>query len=447
MSDLPAPNALLADPVVDRNVFFLLALHAHSFTRKDWVISCFSIFKEAEDEWQKDPYAFRVVIKEGMYWFVNPENQTLKMISGVTAATPMFKMNDIIHLKANNVNNLKTDVESTIGLLLFNFSCLVYAFNDRIDYINEEVKPDRLEKQILKVLVDDPAVGETIKPEQITVSEYLIFAQMVYQLSGYSQLCVPSASPKTLTHHPDIHKLRDRLLEENKDHLEDPVFIARINKQLEDLDREWVDDYGKDFLIKGKSFSNSRLKAHAMGGIEKPFVDGDRPVLVRTSLSEGIDYRKLPPMINTLRDASHSRGFQTQLGGVIAKVMGRSFQNSSTVPEDCGSTVGLTFDVTERNFDTIVGFYYLDKFKPVEITPELKAGMIGKSFDIRSPMVCKTRFSDHCAICMGKENAQNPSGNTSLATDIGSVIMQASMKRMHNTIIFVARYNFIDSIQ
>lgn len=434
---------------MDKLSFFLLALKAEMFCRKDWVIKCFSVFYEEAEDYLKDPFPYRIIQLEKTYGFINPVGDSFEIIPITDSVlnVPLFTPTELISITKGSVPNLKEDVVTTYGELFYNYAVLCYAFNDIIPYQNHEIKPTKIEALIEELLEDDLPVGEPPVAGKIYVSMYKKFAEATFQLGGYNELFVPSASPKTLTGHPDGKKLRDKLLAENASMLHDPATIARIDKQLEELDRSWVDDDGKDFYIKDKAYSNTRKKMFYMHGIEKPFTEGDAPVLITNSLAEGWDFNKLPAMANSLREGSYNRGSETQLGGVAAKEAFRAFQNVAIGEKDCGSKLGWARTISTTNASKYIGFYYLVNDLPVEITKENIVELIGKTINIRSPMLCKTSYTDFCEVCMGKQNSMNPTGLNALAQAVGSQFLSVFMKKMHVTSLALARYDFKSAIR
>lgn len=425
--------------------YFLAALKNGAYKRKQWVIHCFSQFKETEGTWVNDNYPFRLLVINDAYHFVNLEspNEPTRL-EGVTTTSPAFSFGEHIDLKAGDVPNLKKDVSTTYGDLLFNYLVLIDAFGSKVDYHEGRVNIKKLESMIESRLVDD-VEGENDQ-DKIYVREFRVFMDNMYQLVGFTQLCVPSASPKTMTRDPNIPDLRKKLLAGNESRFQDPAFIARVDKELEQTDRAWVDDWGKDFYIKDKSYSNVRKKVFLMHGLEKGFTENDPNVLIQNSLSEGWDFTKLPAMCNSLREGSFNRGALTEFGGVATKEAFRAFQNASITDVDCGTTLGKPTLITEDNHSVYVGFYHVVKGQTVEITKDNVRALIGSTIIRRSPMLCKTPYTDYCQTCAGKQLAQTPTALGAATAGVGSIFMGAFMKKMHVSSLSLKKYLFKSSI-
>lgn len=443
---------------MDKLEYFLKALKEGAFKKKHWVISAFSKTLEEENAWSADPYPYRIVLWQGEYHFIDLErNGDFSLIEGTRPEEPPFSFKERIKLKAGQVPNLKRDVDTTYGNLLFNYLVLVWAFHDKIEFQTGAVRANEIEKIIETRLTDEPEGGAPEvgssgwvggKDAPIYVSEYLRFCEAMFSLVGYTQLCVPAATEKSLTTHPDMPALKARLLEENKDRLHDPAVIARIEEQLIALDREWLKgDPSEGFYIDKKSFDVRRKKTHLMSGVETGFKEGAEIDLITNSLAEGWDISKMPAMMNSLRDGSYSRGALTALGGESVKYFLRVFQNTKIAEEDCKSKLGRDKDITQANYQRYIGFYKINPNGIEQLTEENLKGYIGRTIKIRSPMYCKTASTSFCAVCMGDSNAENPNALGTLGSAVGSQFLSLFMAQMHGKALTVAHYDFKEQIR
>lgn len=433
---------------VTKKEFFLRALNNGAYRRKAWAIRCFSEVNEPEEAFADDPFPYRPFVYEGVVRFI-PEEAPMEpiQISDLEPARqPWFRFDEKIKLKAGEAPNLFEDVETTYGNLFFNFYVLVHAFGNKFPFQSGKIKAKTLEGMIEKKLEDDVPEGEELET-RFYVHEYKRFAEAMYALTGFSQLCVPSATAKTMTTDPKVREVREKLLKKYEGRLHDPAVVARIEAELIEIDKAWMEgDDGADFYIKAKSYNNVRKKAHLMHGFESGFSEDGSGQLVSRSLAEGWDYDKLPAMVNSLREGSFNRGAMTELGGVATKEAFRAFQNASIAEKDCGSTLGITRIPTEKDINRYVGFYHLKAGKPVEITEENATSLVGKDLILRTPMLCKTGYTDFCEVCMGKQNSRNPTGLGALAAAVGSTFMTTFMKKMHVSSLSLARYDYRSSI-
>ena len=203
--------------------------------RKNWVLQAFSVtrFNRAEipELWQFRYRPDGTDVWDGSDWVEIQDAEPMK---------PVFYAEETLSLKTGEVPNLKRDVESTYGDVLFNWRVLVYAFGEHFDYEIGPINIGSIERKIAELMVDDPLPGEPEDESVLYVSKYLKFGQACSDLAGFTQLWVPAASPKSLQTHPDSKKLRAELLEKYKDRLHDPAIIAEIQNALVELDKEWL---------------------------------------------------------------------------------------------------------------------------------------------------------------------------------------------------------------
>lgn len=423
--------------------YFLLALKHKSYLFKAWTINCFSVVRTPGEE-----YPCHLLRGERHYSFIHPETSEEIIIVDSHSDVPLFNFKETVNVSKGDLPNIHGDIETTYGKLVVNAVALVYPFGDKIEYQNGEFKIKNIEKIIEKRLTSDPKYKgpKSIKVEApIYVTEYLNFIDAVLSLEGYTQLCVPSATAKTMTRDPRVPELRARLLEEHKDSLNDPATIAKIDAELVKMDREWMKgDLGEGFYIKDKSYEVVRKKVHLMHGYEQGF--GESPATITNSLSEGWDLEKMPAMVNSLREGSYNRGAQTQLGGVAAKTINRIFQNTRIAEDDCGSTLGMDHFITDSNKGHYLGFYAING-KKLELLSDVNIDQyVGKEVTLRSPMYCKTSRANFCRTCMGEINSESETALASLASGVGSTLLNTFMKLMHGTALKTTTYVVEDTI-
>lgn len=434
--------------------FFLAAMRAELFRRKDWVISAFSLTRDTEADYASHPYRYRIVNRDNTHerMFVEPEQGDLVVIDGLTPGEPPFAFREKIELKAGDVPNLTRDITSTYGNVLVNYIALVWPFGNKIPYQEGRIGAGKLESLIEPLLTSVPKDPATPRdPKLIYVDEYLKFTEAMFALSGYTQLCVPSATERTMTTDPRIPELRAKLLKQYEGRLHDPAIIAKINDELVAMDKEWLKgDPGEGFYLKEKSYRVVRLKAHLMHGAESGFSDNTTRVnLIENSLSEGWDIENLPAMANSLREGSYNRGALTALGGESVKFFYRILSNSVIVEKDCKTNLGITWTIKDDNWERFVG-YWLVKGQTsdnhVLLNESTAKALIGKTVMIRSPMYCRTPHTNFCEKCMGEKNSRYPNALASSGSDVGSTFMSIFMRAMHGKILSTGKFDFKEQI-
>ena len=432
--------------------YFIKALNAGAYRHKAWVIGSFSMTRHVEARYsEQDYYDYRLYpdAEKDQYYFQNPENREEKIyLVDSELDTPLFRFLDVIDLAYGDLPNLKKNITSTYGTMLFNAMVLVYAFNDKVAYMEGRIAVPAVEKIIEARLQDDPKPGEQVKadPNVLYITEYKRYNEAMFALAGFTQLCVPSATPKTMTTDPNIVARRTQLLEEYKDRLHDPVIQAKIDQELIAMDRAWMKgDEGEGFYIKDKSYDVVRKKTLLMQGSVQGFgVKGD---LVETSLNEGWDIKNLPAMSNSLRDGSYSRGAETMLGGEATKFNYRIFQNTVISEEDCGSQFGIEVEFDELRGPRFLSSSVITAQGLVEITEATLPKFMGKTVRVRSPIYCQTKGANFCAVCIGRKIATTPQAISTYAADVGSMFLAISMSAMHGKSLKVAKYDLAASIR
>ena len=418
---------------MDKRTYFVNALKAGAYKHKAWVLSVFSVTRPQTDDNQPthpgqlypDPKS------KTAYWNVR-EGDTLQPIEGTSATEPIYRFKEPLSLKAGDLPNLKADVETTYGRALFNAMCLVWPFGDKVEYQNGPVNGKKLDALIANRLHDIPADGQPRNPKHLYVDEFLKYTEAMSALAGFASIAAPAASPKTMTVDPAVIKRRDELFEQYKDQLHDKAIVARIEKELVDMDiASFKGDPSEDFYIKAKTFNVARKRCFVDFGVESGFGESSKQTTIKASLREGIDINEMPSMVDTLRAGSYNRGAETALGGESVKYFYRVFQNTRVAEEDCGTRGGLEWVITEANKSEFIGRAVVEGPKAITLTEENIKGYMGRKILIRSPMLCKTEGASFCARCVGETLARAPTGLHIAASNVGSAFMGASMSAMH----------------
>jgi len=421
---------------MDKLEFFILAMKAGMYRYVDWVIRAFSVIQEAPDAWREDPTDYRIVQTPSGVFFVDPtKDHDLTPLIGVEPNKAPFDPKERVALKFGDVDNLTAPIESYYGNLFFNYQCLVYPFGNKIPYMQGRVTSAQLEKEVLKRYKETPEDGH-FDPKAIYTQEYLKFADAVFHLENYMQLFTPAGSEKSMTTHPEMKKLREKLFEENKEHLHDPAVFAQITKELEKLDRDWLKDDpdSMDFYLKAKSFKVVRRKLFETIGSDAGLSGGVEINPVKRSLSEGWDADVFPQLNNAHRAASYSRGAETALGGEQVKWLLRSSSNMVITEKDCGSQLGTLHRINDNHvgFTAITdkGQFLLDE---TNIQPYL-----GKVLKLRSSMFCQLPKTDYCQVCVGARLSLNPTSMFTAISKIGDIMLAISLASAHSAAIEVA---------
>ena len=419
---------------IDKNTYLAFAIKHNAFIQKHWHLSVFGIFSPKPRESQ---YVGMLLDVEGELHYIDEQGSIAGPVVGYKEDQPLFTASDVITVEKDTLKNIKGKTETTVGRLLANAMLLSYPFGDVIPYINEEVKAGKVGDQVAVALKDD-----IITPEQVSV-----YFKQLYFLSSLTSLWVPSASEKSITTSPAIVKRRDELLKQHKDELDNPAVIAKIEKELIDMDREYIkDDPSSGFYKSAKAFNVTRKQAYIMHGGESSFEDPSKIDVIPRSLQDGWNVKDLPALINSLRDGSYARSTQTALGGEAVKTITRVFQNSFISQDDCKDKVGMPMAITNMNYKAFVGRRLVSAPDKPLSEAALKAS-IGKTLTLRSPMACKVPFTDYCKVCMGDAIADNDEALSLLASATGSAFLSLFLSKFHQSNIQTEELEGLDFIQ
>lgn len=441
---------------MNKREFFINAMQAGRFSDKRWVFAAFSVLRP-------NSHGF-----EGMKpWdilYIDPEqheSSSLVFIDGdgniVTLSdyafddkdpTPPYRFKDKVTLTSEDMPNLKQGkITTTYGNILANWLLCVYPFGDKIEYFEGKFGIKKVEKEIEKLLTDEPKEGESRDPSKIYIDEYTRFRRAASLIDGLTQLAVPSATAKSMTRSPDTEKFRDELLKKYEGQLHDPAVGAKIDKAMVDFDRAWMEgDDAMGFYIKDKSFNIVRKKTHSLMGHESAFNDTGEGEMISRSLSEGIDVDKLPAMINSLREGSYDRGTSTALGGEAVKFILRVMQNSTVEEPDCKSKLTMPMSITDDKKETFVGNYIIEGGTLKELTNENINSYVGKVVAMRSPLFCRTANAGFCATCIGRRYGEHSNSLPTAASNVGSTFLNTFLALMHGVELKTSKLDWKSSL-
>lgn len=418
--------------------YFTMAMNNNLFKKRQWVIDSFCIvqnrptFSEAQYHGQlivdpKEP--------DTLYWYnlSDPNDPQAVPIDDTSIKSALFHAKETLQVKANTIPLIKEDMVTTYGIVLANMILLWYPFSGKMAFTSKVIG-GWIEDEILEQLKDNPKEGETEDPDAIYVYELEKLGEACGFLASLSTVFASSGSLGTVTVHPDVLKLRDKLVEENKDNLTDKTTLALIEEQLVKADKASFanDKDAQDFLIGGKAYNPTRKKMYTLIGGTSGFGQGSKIDFIGGSLRDKWKVEDIPLHADEARSGSYFRGKETQFGGADVKVAYRMTMSMSVTDGFCGTKKGKTFTILEdTKSGKFLGRYVATANGPVEITEEVFSKLKGKSVQIYSPQFCIAEGSKLCPICVGKTYSALKYGIPSAVANIGDVFMYDKMKRMH----------------
>ncbi len=409
--------------------YLKLGIEHGLYKKRDWLIS---ILTESFGD-PKYTYGLRSTM-EGEMSYLNPEGEYVT-IEGNYKDRPLFTKGQAVTWEPGDIPTIRKTTKTTVYETIINFTIFYYAFGDKWEFMPGRLDFGHIEQHyIVPRLVDNPGPDDPpVGDDKITVDEYLKLSESIGFMRDFVSFMTPAASPKTMVMSDHIIAHRDKRLKEDPDIINDLNKFAQLEKELTDMDREeMMNDSSAGFFVDvNKTINVARKKLHLMIGHDTGFGDtGEGESTIATSLAEGIKVKDLPALNNGMRSGSYARGKETELGGEGVKMMNQVFQNTAVIEDDCGSKVGLEWNINDDTIPMILGHYTMDT-KPTPVTEELLKSKIGEVITLRSPMGCLSEAPSHCRVCIGERYGSNPQGLTSAAASVLSNIMSIFMAAFH----------------
>lgn len=429
-----------------RNEFILKAFkESEAWYKASWVYSLFTVVKDSEVENIKHPYPYQIGVLNGKYVYYLSD-AWVSITDSPPATRPLYLVEE--HVLVNGEDDIVQKYQggypfkTRAGNLFVNYYCLVSAFKNKVDYINEMFSISKVENMI-KDRIEDNVDPNNPDPQVISVAESKRFSSACASISGFANIATPSASRYTMLPPPGIKEYREQLLKKYEGKLNDPAIVAEIDKALVKYDREFqAKDPEGGFLYKDKAFNVSRKKLFLMHGYEQSDMSPN-PDFIPRSLSEGWDIEKMPSMINSLRDGSFNRGAKTALGGEAVKFIFRIFATTRIAEEDCGTKIGMPRIVTKQDINKVL---ILSPTKEVILTEENIDQYAGQHHIVRSPGFCKTDNANFCLKCLGMNYRGSENALAALASEVGSDMLNIFMSKMHGSQLATTPWKWKETI-
>lgn len=347
-----------------------------------------------------------------------------------------------ITLSRDDISNIEGTIETTVGRALINYLLVAEPLGPVIPYNNEPgISAKKLEKEVMSLLSSD----------KIEVKQYLRFVDNCIFISNLSRYLLQPITKKNLLPPPNIDKIKEEKIKEyegkyGKGWENNPIHAGEFIADLEKVDKEYLkDDPSTGVTMVGKALE-SRRKIFLTFGSNPSKLDKNPKFMFR-SLTEGypLDGNIMSGVANSIIDGSLARGKETQVGGVIYKVLTKAGRDMLIVPGDCGTTIYKEVKVTESNANSLTGINMVDGNNIVEISEPNK--LIGRTIKVRSPLFCKSGGKHYCEVCVGRMLKEKKEALGIMFTYISEVFLSASLKKMHNAGLKLTEFNILDNIK
>jgi hypothetical protein len=342
--------------------------------------------------------------------------------------TALCTPQDPITLSPGDLINLEgtDDITSTIGIMVANYLFLVYPFGDIIPFFNGQITTSKLEKMITGPLLEGKITVDQVKQKYINTLSLI---------GGSCEIICPNISEKTITIPPEIHVLREQLVNDNRAALEagDVSVMSDIEKQLIKAYRDHLrGDPSLHFLLKKKYFDVTLKKLFLTQGMTEIFGSPGKFTFVDNPMGQGWKQKDLPVIYNEVRKGSFARAVETADGGVVAKLILRVFQDTRIDLADCGTKRGEHIHGTKGTLKDFMWNYVINADgSTILITDTTLDALVGQEVVIRTPGYCQAP-QGFCAKCFG--NIFEKLGQKAfapIANDLGRNFTTASLKAMH----------------
>lgn len=413
---------------IDRYTYLIDCLKGQRYLERAWLLSLFGILLDNTDH------------REKTLMFVEDKNLYVKVSSGENYiqvkdyifGLPIYSKDEIIILSPGVLHCNKEVITTTVGLAVLNGLLIEYPYQDTEAYINKPLTPSSINAVGYRKLVAD----------KVPVTQHLKLENAISMLNVLATVGVPAATRRSISINPEMSKIKNQRIEENKSNLSDPLVIAQIQAELSEIDRQYLlGDDSQDFLISRKA-KTSRLKILGLAGAEQDLVDENKINVISRSLNEGWQAEDMPSLANSIRAGSISRGQDTAQGGYKVKLIDRILQNyviDKTV--ECGTQHGKLTLITEDNYKDYINYYAL-KIKDDHLTSENISKHIGKQLLIRSPQYCTADATNICYKCLGDDVVNVGIGLSSQMTAVISTFTALFLALAHATQLSIQEYDF-----
>lgn len=409
------------------------AINNRAYNRKSFLLSVFSIVTPSvanNNKLKTVPYALLRDPDTKEVYFLKEGKKVV--IEHAEYDKALFNKNDKITVDISVHEFIKEKIETTVGLLLVNLVVFFESVGHAASYINGPITPGTVRGLIDSIMVDDPKEGETIPSDKASVTQCLNITKNLDYLEGLNDVFVKASSLDVLTVHPDVIKLRDKLLNEleKENKLNDAAAVAKVIDEVVALDASiQYNGTSKDFFIDKKFIDNARKKMFVVFDMVPDFNTG-KYQLLRNSLNEGWDKDNYPAYINTAISGSYDRGNATGEGGAEVKVMILLTDRIEAIDTDCQTPRTETVTLNDFSFGSWVGGYYKTADGLKVLTKADKA-LLGKPLEFRVPQFCEQGDFNLCKVCCGEKLGAIQNRVSAETVLIFTHIMLGRMKSIH----------------
>lgn len=358
---------------------------------------------------------------------------------------PILEVYYKVKLKKGDLPNVKSDITTTVGKIIFNIFTMLPVFGGTIEFLNMVIDESNLKK------FEEKLVHMSLRKE-IDATIFYGFMERVVKLSYMPELFVPGISTSVLTTNKKVEAKKKELLSKYKDAVDEGDHIKVSNNVEKELIKMADEELSKDpsnrlFRSGGKpNISNNYKNMSLMLGPTKNLSTGKFET-VSESYGGGLSLQKYDVLGNAAIAGNYARGVGTGEGGAIAKFMFAGLQSvkMDKPGSDCGSKRYKKRIITEKEKKNFYYTYIIDNGKLVRLDPEIIDKYINKEVRMRSTIFCEKPDGLYCSKCAGDLFHMMGITNIGLtSTIIGNSLMGKSMAAMHDSTIKTKEIDFFE---
>lgn len=339
-------------------------------------------------------------------------------------------------------NKTKID-RTTAGQFIYNKLIVERELKDILGYVNYPINKsgmDTIEDKLSKALLDD----------EITIDDFVKYLNRTQWLAmQFHAVIATSFTYNTLKPHPEVIKLRDKLIKENKEKLEagDVITAVNIENQLVKLAKEKLkDDPGLDLYrsgARGKFENNYKNIAIMKGPVFNP-VTGKFDI-VESNFIEGIKKEEIDVYGNAIITGAYPKAIGTAISGYFSKQIIAALQAVTLDKHgsDCGTKGTKKIVIKPNLVNDFIYRYIVENGKLILLDDKNIDKYIGKEVKMRSPMYCIGKKL--CNKCAGEMYYKLNIENIGLtAARVSSTLLNLSMKKFHDSTAQITKININD---
>ncbi len=350
-----------------------------------------------------------------------------------------IKSSDTFKLEKGKAAN-KDTVTTNAGLFIVNKLLYEEDFSNILGYINEPIT-NKVHKKIESKL-SSALMNDEITPEQ--------FAKYLNRLQWFGNqmntMTVTSFTPNTIKPLPSAMKMRDKMVKENREALDngDVVKSIEIENAIKiEAKQQLSNDPGMNLYESGArgSFDNNYKNMFLMKGSVYHPGEGSYK-FVESNLMEGIHKDELPTYGTAVINAAYPKSVGTAKSGDMSKQLTAAFQGVVVdVPgSDCKTKNTVKLVLPESRAKEFVGRHIVERGKLVLLTNENISKYTNKEVNLRSPMYCESEKI--CSVCSDRKFEQLGITNIGLtASRMSGTLLNAGMKNFHDSTVKVTKIN------